>query len=382
MALSKFIKNNIDHIIKEWEAFAVTLQPAAENMDSLELQDHSRKILLAIAEDLDTSQTEKERALKSKGLNTTHASEYTAAAIHGALRHASGFTLLQLSAEFRAMRASVLRLWMKEAPSNEHLSLDVVMRFNEAIDQALAESIVQYSKRVDHSRDIFLGILGHDLRTPVGAISMAGEILSRPGLAEERRFQLAEAIGRSTNSMTLVIKDLLEYTKISLGNGVPIDLAPADLEKICRDAADEVCLANPERQFRFEPEGELNGSVDAVRLRQVIWNLLNNAFQHGAKGSTVTLSARGDQESIILAVQNYGPTIPEETLKCIFEPLVRGDMDEDSSEAVLSQNLGLGLYIANQFMLAHQGSLTAESSDEGGTIFTATLPRRELLHGV
>lgn len=376
MALSKFIKNNIDHIIKEWEAFAVTLLPAAENMDSLELQDHSRKILLAIAEDLDTSQTEKDRSLKSKGLKTSHASERTAAAIHGALRHASGFTLLQLSAEFRAMRASVLRMWMKEAPPAEHLSLDVVMRFNEAIDQALAESIVQYSKRVDHSRDIFLGILGHDLRTPVGAIAMAGELLARPNLPEEKRLQLAEAIGRSTHSMTVVIKDLLEYTKISLGDGVPVDCAPADIGKICKDAAAEVCLSHPERQFRFESEGDLNSSVDAVRLRQVLWNLLNNAFQHGAKGSTVTLTARGEKEEIVLTVQNYGATIPEETLKCIFEPLVRGDMDEDSSQAVLSENLGLGLYIANQFVLAHQGTLTAESSDEGGTIFTATLPRR------
>src|SRR6478672_2994472 len=216
MRLADFISSQIEGIISEWETFAMTILPSSATMTRLELRDHSKQILLAIAEDLRNTQTEGDRLLKSKGLMTTRASEHTAAAVHGALRHASGFTLVQLSAEFRAMRASVLRLWMRYGPHADATELEDMLRFNEAMDQALAESIERYSQRVVQSRDTFLGILGHDLRTPLSAITSATELLQLPGLPEQKRAAILATIERSTSLMTGMIDEWLEYTKTSL----------------------------------------------------------------------------------------------------------------------------------------------------------------------
>lgn len=375
MKLSLFISENIERIISDWEAFAVTLLPASKTMSRLQLRDHARQILLAIADDLQTTETETDRALKSKGLKTTAASERTAAAVHGALRHASGFTLLQLSSEFRAMRASVLKLWVA-GESPEHAgSFDDMARFNEGIDQALAESIARYSDRVDRSRDIFLGILGHDLRTPLNAIGLAGEILSHPDAPHEQQAELASIIRRNTSSMAQMITDLLEYTRASLGDGIPVTPIPSDVARICRDAVDEIRLSHPERDFRVDLSGELAGAIDPTRLKQLLWNLLNNAFQHGAADSPVTLMAHGDPRAITITVQNFGETIPAESLQTIFEPLVRAQTGEDKSGSSLSDHLGLGLYIANQILLSHNGTLTVESTDKDGTTFKAIFPR-------
>jgi signal transduction histidine kinase len=377
MKLSLFISKNIERIVSEWEAFALTLHPAAQAMTSLQLRDHAKQILLAISEDLAEPQTEEDRLLKSKGLKADAASEQTAAAIHGALRHASGFTLLQLSSEFRAMRASVLKLWAADQPRENPGALDDMARFNEGIDQALAESIVRYSERVERSRDIFLGILGHDLRTPLNAVSLAGEMLSHPSVPEERRTELAVIIRRSSATMAQMITDLLEYTRSSLGDGVPVTPVPCDVERICREAIADIRMSHPEREFKFASSGELTGMVDPARLKQFLWNLLNNACQHGAAKSPVNVAALGDGPAITLTVQNYGETIPAEFLQTIFEPLVRVPSDEKGRIDATTDNLGLGLYIANQIVLSHKGTLTAESNDADGTTFTAIFPRNK-----
>jgi signal transduction histidine kinase len=376
MKLSLFISENIERIVSEWEAFALTLHPAAQAMTKLQLRDHAKQILLAISTDLATPQTEEDRLLKSKGLKADAASEQTAAAIHGALRHASGFTLLQLSSEFRAMRASVLKLWAADEPGKNAGSMDDMSRFNEGIDQALAESIVRYSERVERSRDIFLGILGHDLRTPLNAVSLAGEMLSHPAVPEGRRTELAAIIQRSSATMAQMITDLLEYTRSSLGDGVPVTPVAADVDRICREAIAEIRMSHSEREFTFASSGELTGMVDPARLKQLLWNLLNNACQHGAPHSPVNVAAAGDGAAIVLTVQNYGDTIPAEFLQTVFEPLVRVPSEDDGGVGSTTDNLGLGLYIANQIVLSHKGTLTVESSDADGTTFRAVLPRR------
>jgi signal transduction histidine kinase len=377
MKLSLFISENVEHILSDWESFALTLLPASKTMTRLQLRDHAKQILLAIASDLATPQTEEDRRLKSQGLKANAASEQTAAAIHGALRHASGFTLLQLSSEFRAMRASVLKLWAADEPPENAGSMDDMARFNEGIDQALAESIVRYSERVERSRDIFLGILGHDLRTPLNAVSLAGEILSLPNVPEGKRIELAAIIRRSTSSMAQMITDLLEYTRSSLGDGVPVTPVHGDVERICKEAVGEIRMSCPARKFNVDYSGDLTGIVDPARMKQLLWNLLNNASQHGDADAPIAVSAHGDGPAITLTVQNYGKTIPAEFLQTIFEPLVRGQSGDDTSRDSSSDNLGLGLYIANQIVLSHKGTLTVESNDKDGTTFKAIFRRNE-----
>lgn len=190
MRLSQFIKHNIEPILVEWEAFARTMIPPAETMSVAELRDHAHEILLAIAEDMNTAQSEHERQAKSMGHAKPPANE-SFTTIHGRLRQRSGFDLMQLGAEYRALRATVLRLWRPAVDPVDAGILEEVMRFNEGIDQALAEALASYSQFVAHSRDTFLAVLGHDLRTPLSALNSCVELLRRQTsrLKRTRRFR-------------------------------------------------------------------------------------------------------------------------------------------------------------------------------------------------
>ena len=374
MRLAQFITENLEEILIEWEAFATSLLAPGQTMTSLALRDHATQILQAIAQDIEEGQTDLEQAYKSKGYVRIAESTRTAAMTHGALRYLAGFDLRQLAAEFRALRASVLRLWLKRGVSGDN-ALYEMTRFNEAIDQALAESIANYSNEVARSRDTFLAILGHDLRSPLSAIANSGLYLASPGLLPTgAALDAARRITRSSAKMNSMIRDLLEYTRTRLGRAIPVSPEAVNMEQICAIVFDEVRAAHPERIFRLETSGELEGQFDSERLQQVLSNLLNNAVQHGARNQPITLSAQGEADKITVQVRNYGRRIPADQLQVIFNPLVQipsGRTDEESPVT----SLGLGLYIAHQIVAMHGGTMVAESSDEDGTVFSAHLPR-------
>ena len=190
MRLSDFIEQNKEAIVVEWEAFARATIAPAKTMSTLALRDHATQILMAIAKDMRSRQTEVERYVKSQGLaETTEDASETSAATHGVLRQLVGFDLVQLAAEYRAVRATVLRLWSKELVTADATALEDVARFNEGVDQALAESIASYSDRVANSRDTFLAILGHDLRSPLSTIASSLYLLSKGPPDEPQRLR-------------------------------------------------------------------------------------------------------------------------------------------------------------------------------------------------
>ena len=167
MRLADFILRDMERILAQWEAFAATRLPAAASMASLELRDHAQQILEAVAADLSAPQSQEEQAAKSMGLAPApFPARETAAQTHAVMRARSGYDIKQLVSEYRALRASVLSLWIDEClPATPHLQ-DVI-RFNEAIDQAVAESIGHFSAHVDQARNLLLGMLSHDMRSPV-----------------------------------------------------------------------------------------------------------------------------------------------------------------------------------------------------------------------
>ncbi len=168
--LQAFIQQNIGAILSEWEVFAKTRIPAAATMSVLEPRDHAGEMLLAIAEDIGRRQSETQREHKARGLADGANGRTTAASAHGAIRHLSGFDLIQVVSEFRALRAAVLRLWAAEGVWQPE-DVEDLTRFSESIDQALAESVASYSAKIDESRDTFLAVLGHDLRGPLATLS-------------------------------------------------------------------------------------------------------------------------------------------------------------------------------------------------------------------
>jgi signal transduction histidine kinase len=231
MRLADFILGETERIVADWEAFAATRLPAARNMAPVALRDHAESILRAIAKDIAAPQTSAAAIAKSRGEAPAVAgAPETAAQTHGLLRARSGFDLQQLASEYRALRASVLRLWMQAcAPEPPHI--DDIVRFNEAIDQALAESISFYSSRLEQARNLFLGMLGHDMRTPLQAIQMTAAFLGQLN-AGEKVSEAAAGLMRSGARMQSLLDDLVEFNRISLGVGVSVHRTPADIGEL------------------------------------------------------------------------------------------------------------------------------------------------------
>ena len=251
MRLAAFIKSDMERILARWEAFAATRLPAADYMRPLELRDHAEAILEAIIVDLSTSQTRDQQAAKSMGLAPApfEAAE-TAAQTHAVLRALSGFDIKQLASEYRALRSSVLVLWLDACP-REELLLDDVIRFNEAIDQALAESIAHFNAVVERSRDLLLGMLGHDMRNPLQAIQMTAVQLARLNAGADVSKAAARLIA-SGAQMKSLLDDLLDFNRTQLGLGINVAPTSVDLKEVLAVEVDLMRTAHPERRIEFE----------------------------------------------------------------------------------------------------------------------------------
>ena len=370
MRLADFIDANAPAILAEWEAFAATLLPAASGLDTAALRDHAEQILQAVSKDLRTSQTRAEQAAKSKGkamvvLNA----EETAAQTHALLRATGGFTIRQLVAEYRALRASVLRLWSDANPSGPQATEDIG-RFNEAIDQAIAESVAYFSSEVDRWRAVFLGVLGHDLRGPLNAVLLTSRLLSMLSEGTPASEHTSRLI-RSGERMRQLLDDLLDYSRGSLDVGIPISRTTTDLAAVSQEEIELLRAALPAATIELVTQGSTLGSWDPSRIKQIVSNLVTNAAKYGERGGTVLVKLLGEDKEVRLSVENSGPAIPAEIRDALFEPLRRGATPETGSER---ENLGLGLFIVRQVALAHGGDVVVDSVG-GRTVFTVTLPR-------
>ena len=377
MRLSDFIEQNTEALVVEWEAFARATIPPAKTMSALALRDHAKPILVAIAKDMRSRQTEAERYVKSQGLaQSDPAASETSAATHGILRQLVGFDLVQLAAEYRAVRATVLRLWMRELRSPDATALEDVARFNEGVDQALAESIASYSDRVSNSRDTFLAILGHDLRSPLSTIASSVYVLGDSRLADNQRVRTLQMLQRSVALMRRMITDLIEYTRSRLGRGLEIVPVSDNFSAICSEAIDEMQAAHPGHAFQRVIAADLTADFDSARVRQVLTNLLSNAVKHGDPASPIEFHASGDGKDVRFEVRNRGKSIPPDALQVIFDPLVQIPNDEAGSRGGRDTGLGLGLFIAREIVDAHGGTISVTSSAADGTAFEVRLPVR------
>jgi len=199
MELAQFIIDNIEPILAEWEAFAQSLPPG-QDMDSAALRNDAERMLRFIAADMQTAQSDAQSAAKGRG-HQPMSRDDTAAHHHGRMRLVQAFDLAQMVSEFRALRASVLRLWASQRGTTESLPMPELVRFNEAMDQILAESVSRVSGDMERSRELLLAILGHDLRNPLSSIRMSAEVLSRTGLTP-RQSELTAGIIRGSERMT------------------------------------------------------------------------------------------------------------------------------------------------------------------------------------
>jgi len=220
-------------------------------------------------------------------------------------------------------------------------------------------------------REQLIGIVGHDLRTPLSMIAMGAQVLlEREGLGAYET-EIARKITNSAGLATRLIDQLLDLTRSRLGGGIQIDRAPVDLNDICRQVVGEILLTHPDRPLTVDVEGDLTGMFDADRIYQLLANLVGNAVRHGAPRSPIALSICGAGGGVVIEVANTGAPIPPAMLPIIFDAFRK----KRSANPSRNQGLGLGLFIAQQIARSHGGSIAVSSSENDGTRFRVSLPR-------
>lgn len=370
MRLHQFILANMEQILAEWVSFARSIQPT--EMTNAELRDHAREMLLTVAKDMATAQSEFERSEKSKSRQPGTEAE-TPAEVHADCRLQSGFTIDLLASEYRALRASVLKLWLTENKCDSTQHADDLIRFNEGIDQALAESIVRYTENVLLAQDIFLGVLGHDLRDPLNSIAVGAQLLAQTDNADSRSAKLGSQMYTTVLRMNKMLDNLLNFTQCRIGGGLQISASQVDLAKISNDVVAEFLLSNPNRIIENHADENCIGDWDAGRLSQAYQNLISNALQYGHTDSAVIVETKDCGDHIIFTVKNDGAPIPEQNQNQIFDLMHR--IPNLDAERNLKKNLGLGLYIVREIITAHHGSISVSSTEENGTTFRIQLPK-------
>lgn len=375
MRLSQFIRHNQEAITIQWIEFAKTASPASRHMTVAEMRDHINEILTFIANDIETPQTEKQQIIKSHGDKPEeHSDEDSAAETHAILRLEDGFDIDQMVSEYRALRASIIKLWRAENENVSTQDMEDIIRFNEAVDQTIAESVSRYTKRIDHSRNMFLGILGHDLTNPIGAASMCGQIMIAKGTLDPKMRILAAQIIDSTARANIIISDLLDFTRAGIGSGLNVVKVKDDMRQTAQRLVDEMLALSRNREINLNIKGITSGEWDVARIGQLFSNLIGNALQYSYEGTPINITVDGtDRDEIKLMFQNEGIPIPSDKMARIFDALTRAT--SEGEERIGATNLGLGLYITREIVTSHKGNISVTSSKEGGTTFTVALPR-------
>ncbi|WP_234192576.1 MULTISPECIES: sensor histidine kinase [Pseudacidovorax] len=362
MRLADFLDQNKEEILREAAAFAKTLPTLKAAADET-LRDHFSQCLNDIASDLRRAQSRTEAYDKSQGL-APKSPVVTAAEEHGEARAQSGLTVSQLISEYRALRATIIALWLENNKDEVHV-VDDLVRFNEAIDQAVAESTEAFEAKVEHWRHIFIGVIGHDLRAPLNAISLTAKYLQ--GILPSEAKSHVLTISNSSKRIGTMLDSLLDYSSSRGGAAMTLKKSNANLSKELLEELQILRAAFPQQEISLDVIQTIEGTFDVSRLREAFANLLSNAAEHGT-GGVVKAKVKKSEDAAVIQVCNEGK-IADEKLEGIFDPLKRGQGFETGHRT----NLGLGLFICKQIALAHGGDIVVKS-DDGIVLFTLTIP--------
>jgi signal transduction histidine kinase len=363
-----FIREKKQRIMDEWLASASRL-PSAHDLPLPVIADHVPAILDKLA---DAIEREDATALSLQGLPNLHA----------ALRAREGYDLRQVVSEYRTLRRVILEVFAKDGdiPDTSRPRLAPLRVMNAALDAAIGDAVDQYAIERDRSREMFIGMLGHDLREPLNAIAVGARVLWLRGEElDPQALSIAARIGASAERMERMIQDLLDFARGRLGGGLPIVVAPLDARGLIARTVDEIAQAHPERRIECAActeAGNFDVRWDGDRVAQAISNLVSNAVTHG--GDPIVVDAAPEDHQVTVTIRNRGD-IPAEILPTLFAPFNTTTERRKPGAAGIGRDrrrgsLGLGLYIVREIATAHGGSVDAESGG-GQTTFRLRLPR-------
>ncbi|MFD2644763.1 GAF domain-containing sensor histidine kinase [Pseudomonas japonica] len=230
------------------------------------------------------------------------------------------------------------------------------------------EIALEKEREIAGLREKFIAVLGHDLRNPLFAITAGAELLSKR-LTDERSRTIAEHILTSGHRATQLVRDVLDFARGRLGDGITLNIQPCpDLDQALRHVAAELQRVHPLRVIELDIGDLSELNCDRERICQVLSNLIANALQHGDESGPIRIRAGILDDQFILSVHNTGEPIAPAIMTQMFEPFSHPASDAPQV------GLGLGLYIAKQIALAHGGRMEVRSSAEAGTLFSLYLP--------
>lgn len=243
------------------------------------------------------------------------------------------------------------------APEELRARVDAVLR-----TKTLADRATKFHQEM-------LAIVGHDLRSPLGAVFAGAELLEEHLAHDAVATRPIRAIKNSAMRMTRIIEQLLDVTHARLGAGIPVERREVQLQPVAEAVVEELALAYPKQTFELRGDIDVHGMWDPDRLGQVISNLSSNAVQYGRAGEPIVIELGRTETAAWISVTNAVRTepIPPESIATLFEPYRRG------ATAGYSQGLGLGLYIVDEIVRAHRGHIDVESTTNG-TTFRVVLP--------
>ncbi|KAE9644666.1 GAF domain-containing sensor histidine kinase [Pseudomonas sp. PB106] len=244
------------------------------------------------------------------------------------------------------------------------MSLDTQSRLEAATLQ------LNNANELGRLREQFIAVLGHDLRTPLSAVRMSADLLETK-TEDQRSLKLISAIRNSSVRMGVLIENILDFARGRLGGGIPVQRKLVDdLQQTLQLTLEEVQASHPRATFNHALDVPAGIYCDALRISQLLSNLLGNAVTHGSAGTPITLKAYAENDEIVISLTNQGSPIPPSLMPLLFEPFSRAEAGQRC------EGLGLGLYIAAQIVSAHNGSLNVTSNAETGTCFIARFPAR------
>jgi signal transduction histidine kinase len=367
--LGEFLCTHSGEILAAWDEFAATVNHGGQALDQRGLRDHAAEILSAIALDLSQPQSVAQQDAKGKGLAPPNRYP-TPAETHADFRMVAGFAVDAMITEYRALRASVLKIWAQDGGGSTAADLADLTRFNEAIDQAIAESVARYTIQTRKATELFIGILGHDIRNPLGTIVVRADYLVRSG---QLTAVAAAPIVNAAVRIRGIIEQVVDFTRAQTDGVMPIARVPGDLAAQFSKLVEEARVRHPDRVVRLEGSGDFTGSWDEGRMGQLLSNLLGNALLYGSADQDVTVRMWAAPAEVSFSVHNRGRPIPPADRERIFQPLLRGA--HGTAQRQEDMGLGLGLYICREIVRSHGGTLDLESSEAGGTTFSVSLPR-------
>lgn len=252
------------------------------------------------------------------------------------------------------------------ASIGEGASLGRVVVFRDVSERHEAERAAKERAQFEEK---LIGIVSHDLRTPLNVVSMSSSLMLTRNKLDETDARAATLIRNSGRRAARMVSDLLDFTQARLRPGLPATRQRSDVHQIGKLVVEELQVTWPDHRLRVEASGDGTGNWDPDRIAQLMTNLLSNALKYGKRDGEVSLRTTGEADDVLIEVHNEGNPISPELIPVLFHPMQRG------AEAQSDRSVGLGLFIAQDIVRAHRGSIDVTSSASEGTTFSVRLPR-------